>query len=139
MEAQLIQLEFPWWADSYLWKPDDDDSDGTGSVITTVDRPTEILAIKRLRLGSKIIERYGKLTRLTAWHLYLLRLERTCMRDYPHYADRVPEWIAERTRMSHRQVRAFLDEASQIVSLRTMLDMPMPQVDDDAVALPRAA
>lgn len=136
---ELVQLEFPWWVDSRLYVPDDDDQDGTGSLITTVERPTEILAIKRLRLQAKIIERHGKMTRLSAWHMYLLRLERMVMRDYPHYEGHEAEWIAERARMPHRQVRAFLDEASQIIALRTVLGMPMPRVDDDAVAMPRAA
>lgn len=132
-DIEPIQLSFPWWVDTIYWKDDD-----TPDVIETVDRPTEDEALRNLLLQSKVIERNGRMLNLTALHMIVLRLERTCLRDYPHYPD-AALFISERSMFAPKQARALLDEASGIIYVRALMGLPEIRIEHEPVIVRLAA
>ncbi len=138
MEASIVQLEFPWYAESQRWLPDHEDGDGTGSLITTVHRPTEDAAIRHIRIQARIIQRQGSGLKLNWAQRMCLRLERVSMSKTP-YPEDICQWIAERTTFRYRQINALLDEASQVIALRELLGLPPVDLNNDDVAIWKVA
>jgi hypothetical protein len=147
----LIQLELPlrWYENSLLW----DDKDDTPSVIDTVHRGTEYDTLRNLYDEAKVIERHGRLEYLSWAHRLVMRMEITCLQDYPSYSTRrvVPDenypheyivvvdyprvwrWISERSTFSERQVAALLSEASQVIGICDRLGLSLDEADNEDV------
>lgn len=117
-----------WWAESeFMWE---------NGYISTISRPTEDEALEAVYKQAKLMRKMGKrgvFLELSQWHMLAMRLEHICKRDYGYYRD-VYGWIAERMAgVGKLQVKALLDEAGIVLSLRDALGLPLPVIEWDAL------
>ena len=116
------QYDRMWWCDQHKWDTRDETPD-------TVNRPTEIRALRGLYRQSRAIEKRGVLVNLSPLHIQVMRMEQSALISEPP-PDNVHNWIAARMHgIPPLQVKAILDECSLVVFLREALGMPALQIE----------
>jgi hypothetical protein len=122
----IIQLAFDerdvklWYLDAYKW---DDDT------VSSVHRPTEIAAFRRMFRQAKLLQKRGVFINLSALHLRVLRLEHKALTREPR-PDNVNEWISSQLAgVSVLWVNKILDECDLVIELREVLGMSQLQID----------
>ena len=123
---KVIQLAFDerdvklWWLDFAIW---DDDS------VSSISRPTEVAAFRRMYRQSKLLQKRGVFINLSALHLRVLRLEHKALTREPR-PDNISQWISSQLAgVSVLWVNKMLDECDLVIELRDVLGMSQIDVE----------
>ena len=123
---RIIQLAFDerdvklWWLDAFKW---DDDT------VSSIHRPTEIAAFRRMYRQSKLLQKRGVFINLSALHLRVLRLEHNALTRTPR-PDNISAWISSQLAgVSILWVNKMLDECDLVIELRDVLGMSQIDIE----------